>query len=85
MTVLPSSMEHNAVIRPLRSLERKGVRVIVMKCDRNGFLSPSFFEEEIKRHRPNLIVLYHASNVCGAIQDIEALCGICGDYGLPWL
>lgn len=83
MTVLTSSMEHNAVIRPLRSLERRGVKVIVMRCDRNGFLSPSFFEEEIKKHRLNLIVLNHASNVCGATQDIEALCGICGDYGLP--
>jgi len=37
--VVTTSMEHNSVMRPLRALEKKGVDVVVVKCDENGFLS----------------------------------------------
>jgi len=83
MTVLTSSMEHNAVIRPLRGLEKQGVKVIVVKCDIDGRMSEFIFEREINIHKPDLVVLNHASNVCGTLQDLEALCLICHEKEVP--
>ena len=83
MTVLTSSMEHNAVIRPLRGLEKQGVKVVVVKCDIDGRMSEFAFEREINIHKPDLVVLNHASNVCGTLQDLEALCQICNKNDAP--
>lgn len=62
--VVTSSMEHNAVMRPLRALERQGVEVTVVACSPEGFLNPAELAAAI---RPNtvMIALNHASNVTG--------------------
>ena len=36
--VLTTSMEHNAVMRPLRQLEQQGVEVTCIPCERDGSL-----------------------------------------------
>jgi cysteine desulfurase family protein len=68
--VLTSSMEHNAVMRPLKRLEKKGITKTVVQCSKEGFLNPKDVEKEIK---PNtkLIVITHASNVVGTILPIR--------------
>jgi len=83
MTVLTSSMEHNAVMRPLRHLERDGINLVVVQCDEEGYMHTETFESELKAHRPDLVVLNHASNVCGTLQDLNVLCRICRDNGIP--
>ncbi|MGV8082225.1 MAG: aminotransferase class V-fold PLP-dependent enzyme [Coriobacteriia bacterium] len=40
-SVVTTSMEHNSVMRPLRALEREGVRLEVARCDREGHLDLS--------------------------------------------
>ena len=67
--VITSSMEHNAVMRPLRQLEREGIEVTVLPCSRQGFLDPVTVEPAI---RPNtaMIVLNHSSNVVGSLLPI---------------
>jgi cysteine desulfurase/selenocysteine lyase len=67
--VITSSMEHNAVMRPLRQLEREGVKVTVLPCSPEGFLDPATIEPAI---RPNtvMIVLNHGSNVVGTLLPI---------------
>ena len=71
--VLVSSMEHNAVMRPLVQL---GVEFDRVPCDAEGFLQLDQIEGLI---RPNtrLFVLCHASNVCGSIQNAEAVGRLC--------
>ncbi len=67
--VITSSMEHNAVMRPLRALEAQGVALTVVPCAADGTLDP----EDIRRAlRPEttLIVLNHASNVSGTILPV---------------
>ena len=83
MTVLTSSMEHNAVMRPLRHLERDGINLVVVQCDEEGYMHTETFESELKAHKPDLVVLNHASNVCGTLQDLNVLCRICRDNGIP--
>jgi len=67
--VITSSMEHNAVMRPLRQLEREGVELTVLPCSPEGFLDPATIEPAV---RPNtvMIVLNHASNVIGSLLPI---------------
>lgn len=82
MCVLTTSMEHNAVIRPLRELESHGVVVKIMQCDSEGYLQP----ETLRRHleqRADLVVLSHASNVCGSVQDLPVISEICAKKSVP--
>lgn len=76
MRVVTSSMEHNAVVRPLRTLEAAGARVEVLPCDARGVLDLAMLREAV-RTRADLVVLSHASNVCGTLQDLGAAAEIC--------
>jgi len=77
-----SSMEHNAVMRPLLQLE--GVAFDRIPCNRKGLLNPDDIEALI---RPNtkLLVMAHGSNVCGSVQDAKAVGAICKKHGIAFL
>ena len=77
-----SSMEHNAVMRPL--LQLSGVAYDRIPCSREGFLNPADIEALIK---PNtrLLVMAHGSNVCGSVQDAEAVGEICARHGIAFV
>lgn len=82
MTVLTSSMEHNAVIRPLRRLEQHGVKVVVLPCDRFGYLEVESLRLALAG-KPDLFVMSHASNVCGSIQDLGNIAALCAEHSVP--
>lgn len=77
-----SSMEHNAVMRPLLQLE--GVEFDRISCNREGLLNPADIEALIK---PNtkLLVMAHGSNVCGSVQDAKAVGEICAKHGIAFV
>jgi len=80
--VIITQMDHSAVVRPVRHLERAGVvTVSVPPCDKMGILDVDALRRMIQ---PNtaLIVLNHASNVCGTIQDAAAVKRIAGEIPL---
>lgn len=76
-----SAMEHNAVMRPLLQLE--GVEFDRIPCNREGLLDPKDVEPLI---RPNtrLLIMAHGSNVCGAVQDAQAVGQICAKHGIAF-
>lgn len=82
--IITTSIEHNSVIRPIKSLEKKGVENTIVKCDKLGQLDP---EDIRKAIRPNtkLIVTTHASNVCGTIVDIESVGNIAKENNILYL
>ena len=82
--VLVSSMEHNAMMRPIRQLEKLGVEFDRMPCDKQGNLKLDAVEAMI---RPNTraIAMMHASNVCGTVLDIGAVGEICHKRGLKFI
>jgi cysteine desulfurase family protein len=68
--VITSSIEHNSVVRPLRRLERQGVRVTRLSPhSRGGFVSIEDLERAITK-KTKLVVMTHASNVSGVMQPI---------------
>ena len=82
--VIVSSMEHNAVMRPLNSLRKRGVSFSRVRCDQTGELNP----EDIRGHinsNTRAVVMTHASNVCGTIMDLEEVGKICKENGLLFI
>ena len=77
-----SSMEHNAVMRPL--LQLPGVEFDRIPCNREGLLNPADVEKLI---RPNtrLLVMAHGSNVCGSVQDARAVGELCRKHGIAFV
>ena len=76
-----SSMEHNAVMRPL--LQLAGVEYDRIQANREGLINPADVESLIK---PNtkLLIMAHGSNVCGAVQDAAAVGEICRKHGIAF-
>jgi cysteine desulfurase family protein len=80
--VITSSMEHNSVMRPLRHLEENSfITVTIAPCDNKGFLDIDALPTLLQKNTA-LVVLNHASNVCGTIQDVRAVKDAIGDVPL---
>lgn len=82
--VIVSSMEHNAVMRPLNSLEKYGVEYSRVQCNSLGELN---LDDVVKSIKPNTkaIIMTHASNVCGTILDLKNVGRICKEKGLYFI
>lgn len=68
--VLISSLEHNAVVRPLHQLLEKGIEYDLMPADEEGTILVDQLDALVK---PNtqLIICTHASNVCGTVNPLD--------------
>lgn len=71
-----SPFEHNAVLRTINYLKLKNnLNTFTLPVDREAL---SFDLEKIKYQfseaKPNLVVISHASNVCGVIAPIQDIC-----------
>ena len=80
---LVSSMEHNAIMRPLQQLTEDGVSFDRIPCNEEGFLDIDAIEGLI---RPNtkLLIMAHGSNVSGTVQDAERVGQICAEHGIAF-
>ena len=79
--VVVSSMEHNAVTRPLHVLSQQGVVVDVVAADSTGLVDALDMERAVKAAPTKAVVCQHASNVTGAIQPIADLADIAHENG----
>ncbi|MGF1582166.1 MAG: aminotransferase class V-fold PLP-dependent enzyme [Gemmataceae bacterium] len=79
--VVTSSIEHNSIMRPLRSLEEKGIRLTVVPCGADGSLDPHDIESSLCSET-RLVVLTHASNVCGTILPVAEVGAITRRNGI---
>lgn len=82
--VIVSSMEHNAMMRPLVQLEREGVEFSRIPADRDGIARA---EDIIPLIRPNtkLVAVMHASNVCGSLLPVKEIGAICRERNIPFI
>lgn len=82
--VLISSMEHNAVMRPLTQLLNEDITFDTIPCDTTGSIKLDAIESLI---RPNTVamIINHASNVCGTVQPIESIGAICKAHNLHFI
>jgi cysteine desulfurase family protein len=82
--VVTTGMEHNAVMRPLRALERQGVRLTVVPCAGDGTLDPADMARAVTPGT-RLVVMTHASNVTGTILPVAAIAPIAHAAGALFL
>lgn len=79
--VLTTSMEHNAVMRPLTQLGKIGVTYDMVPANAEGAVEVEEFVSRIRENTKAVIVL-HASNVCGTVMPIREIGAMCKEYGL---
>ena len=82
--VLVSSMEHNAVMRPLVQLSKDGISFDRIPCRRDGTMILEQAEAMIRPSTKAIITL-HASNVCGTHMPLAELGDICSRHHLFFL
>lgn len=82
--VLVSSMEHNAVMRPLTELTKNGCTFTRIPCDQTGTLLTEALEKCLTP-KTRLVVMTHASNVCGTVLPIEEIGAFCREHGLKFI
>ena len=82
--VITTSMEHNSVLRPLKALEKRGIRQSIIRADREGFVKPSDFEKAI-RPETRLIAVTAASNVTGTKMPLEEIGELARKRGILFL
>ena len=82
--VLVSSMEHNAVMRPLRQLEKQGVHFDRVPCAVDGSMDPADLEEMIEP-ATKAVVMLHASNVCGTVLPVAQIGAVCHAHGIRFI
>ena len=81
--VLVTSVEHNAVMRPLVQMKELGLEFDVVPCDEEGSITADDFRKYIKENT-KAIITTHASNVCGTIIPIEEIGALCKEKGLVY-
>lgn len=79
--VVSTAAEHNAVLRPLYALERKGIiDLVIVPCGRSGIVHPAQLASAVDE-KTAAIVITEASNVTGAMQDLAAASEIATQSG----
>lgn len=72
--VLTSVAEHNSVLRPLSYLvKNKNAEVLYAPVSKLGQVVPELWQKYLKEQFPNIVILTHASNVTGSINNVSEL------------
>ena len=79
--VLVSSLEHNAVMRPLCQLTSQDIHYTMIPAETDGTTHPESVEALI-RPETKAVIMLHASNVCGTILPIREIGDICRRHHL---
>lgn len=86
--VLVSSMEHNAVMRPLVQLEKEGISFTRLPCLPDGSLPVTEGAPELGkylRENTRAVIMTHASNVCGTVLPAREIGAFCKKNGLVFI
>jgi cysteine desulfurase family protein len=81
--VVTTALEHNAVARPLRTLEKAGVDVVRVPCPSGRFELAGFRDSITPGTR--LVAAVHASNVTGEVLPAEEIGARCQEVGATFV
>ncbi len=84
--VVTTSTEHNAVIRPLRALQDRGVEVVKVAADKvSGIVAAEDLKAACLAKPTKLLLVIHSSNVTGAIQPVADLGAWCQEQKILFM
>ncbi len=79
---ITTTVEHNAVLRPLYHLAtRGGVEVDHVAFDGKGFVDPAAIAAKFKKNT-KVVAVNHASNVIGTVQPVGEIGRLCAERGI---
>lgn len=77
--IITSSIEHKAVLEPLKNYVNRGGKVDFLKVDKEGLIDCYSLKRSICR-RTALVSIMMANNEVGVIEPIKEIGDICGEY-----
>ena len=80
--VVTTMVEHNSVIRPVNHLVKQGAEATYVVPDPEGYVDPEEIRKAVKGNT-KLVMVNHASNVTGVVQDLKAIGAVCREEGVP--
>jgi cysteine desulfurase family protein len=79
---ITTTIEHNAVLRPLYHLAtRGGVEVDHVPFDGRGFVDPAAIAARFRKNT-KVVAINHASNVIGTVQPVGEIGHLCRERGI---
>lgn len=82
--VITTVLEHNSILRPLYKLNKMGMGLSFIDCDKNGKINYNDFYKNLKKNT-RAVVCTHASNVINALVDIEFISNFCRENNLLFI
>ncbi len=79
--IVTSSMEHHAVMRPLELMKKQGIEYSIVKARPDGSIDVCDVEKAIKGNT-KLVIINHASNVCGTVLPAGEIGELCKNRGI---
>lgn len=79
--VITTSVEHNAVARPLLAVQRIGVALVVVDADPFGLVDVDAVARAVAEAPTRALVCQHAGNLTGAIQPVAEFAEIAHGAG----
>ena len=74
--IITSMTEHKSVIEPFKTLEKKGLRVLLLSPKKNGEIDLNKLKKIINEDTL-MVSLMHINNETGVLNDIESIGKIC--------
>jgi cysteine desulfurase / selenocysteine lyase len=81
--IVATTLEHNSVIRPVNHMVKAGAEATFVRPDGEGYLDPEEIRKAIRKDT-KLVIVNHASNVIGTVQDVTAIGAICRERGVQF-
>lgn len=82
--VISTVIEHNSVLRPLSYLSKQGVEVTLLAVNEEGYINIKDLKNEIRKNT-KAIIINHASNVLGTVQNINNIGAISRNLGIIFI
>jgi len=79
--IVASSIEHHAVLDPLKFLESQGFKITLLKVDKYGLVDPKELEKAIT-DKTVLVSVMQANNEIGTIEPIKELSKVVKNKGV---
>ncbi len=76
-------LEHNSAIRPVNHRVLKGASATFVRPDSQGCIDPREIRKAICANT-RLVLVNHASNVTGVVQDLRAIGAVCREADIPF-
>ena len=81
--IVTTKVEHNSVLRPVHHKVRDGAEADFVTPDGEGRVDPEDIRRAIRKNT-KLVIVNHASNVTGVVQDLTAIGAVCREAGVPF-